>query len=81
MTKIDAYEGVHFEVTDHVATITLARPKSLNAMDSKVHRAIISIIDEIDDTESVKVVARSQLLPQFTGIASAGDWNWLWHAT
>jgi enoyl-CoA hydratase/carnithine racemase len=56
MIKINAYEGVHFEVTDHVATITLARPKSLNAMDSNVHRAIISIIDEIDDTESVKVV-------------------------
>ena len=56
MTKKDAYEGVQFEVTDNVATITLSRPKSLNAMDSNVHRAIVSIIDEVDDTESIKVV-------------------------
>ena len=56
MTEKNAYEGVHFAVIESVATITLARPNSLNAMDSNVHRAIISIIDKIDDTESIRVV-------------------------
>lgn len=44
---------VGFEVTDHVATITLNRPEKHNAMDAEMYDAISSHLSEIDSNDDI----------------------------
>jgi crotonobetainyl-CoA hydratase len=48
--------GVHFELEDHVARITIDRPEVRNAIDSAAERALQEIWADIEGDRSVRVV-------------------------
>ncbi|PWK16344.1 enoyl-CoA hydratase-related protein [Tumebacillus permanentifrigoris] len=50
------YENILFEVRDHIAFITLNRPKSLNALNSALLRELGHLLDEIRASEDIRVV-------------------------
>lgn len=47
---------VHFEVRDHVATVTIDRPEVLNAIDAQTERDIASIWDTIEADRNIRAV-------------------------
>ncbi|QFY12517.1 crotonase [Nonomuraea phyllanthi] len=47
---------VRLEVADHVARVTIDRPKVLNAVDEKTHRALRDIWERIEADRDVRVV-------------------------
>lgn len=47
---------VHFEIADHVATVTIDRPEVLNAVDAATDRELNRIFDAIEADRSVRVV-------------------------
>lgn len=50
------YENILFEVRDHIALITLNRPKSLNALNSALLRELGHLLDQIKVNEEIRVV-------------------------
>jgi len=50
------YETVLYEVDDHVATITLNRPRALNAFNTQLRRELIAAIRTAADDDGVRVV-------------------------
>ncbi|MGF1599332.1 MAG: crotonase/enoyl-CoA hydratase family protein [Acidimicrobiales bacterium] len=51
-----SYETIRYEVDDHVATITLNRPERLNAFNGTMRTELLSLFDEIDADDDVRVV-------------------------
>lgn len=51
-----SYETIIFEHKDHVATITINRPKALNALNSQLLRELSGVLDEIVENEEMRVV-------------------------
>jgi enoyl-CoA hydratase/carnithine racemase len=50
------YTQIIYEVTDHVATITLNRPEQLNAFTGLMMRELIDAFDRVDADDDVRVV-------------------------
>ena len=50
------YTQIIYEVTDHIATITLDRPEQLNAFTGTMMREVIDALDRVDDDDEVRVV-------------------------
>jgi len=52
----DAVDEVRFEVTDHVARVTIDRPAVLNAVDGPTHERLCEIWDSIEADRDVRAV-------------------------
>jgi enoyl-CoA hydratase/carnithine racemase len=50
------YETIHYQVEDHIATITLNRPDRLNAFNHQVQTDLIGALDRIDADDEVRAV-------------------------
>ncbi|MFP3980060.1 MAG: enoyl-CoA hydratase/isomerase family protein [Desulfobacterales bacterium] len=50
------YETILFEVADAIATITVNRPKSLNALNSQVVEEMLAAVDEISANDEIRAV-------------------------
>lgn len=50
------FEQIRYEVSDHVATITLHRPDAMNAFTGTMMHEIIAAFDEIDADDDVRAV-------------------------
>ncbi|MDR7328388.1 enoyl-CoA hydratase-related protein [Corynebacterium guangdongense] len=50
---MNTYETILVEHAERVVTITLNRPKALNALNSTVMREVVSVIRELDDSDEV----------------------------
>lgn len=50
------YENILFEVRDHIAFITLNRPKALNALNSALLRELGHLLDEIKVNSDIRAV-------------------------
>jgi enoyl-CoA hydratase/carnithine racemase len=59
-----------FEVSDHIATITLNRPAKLNAFTDAMLAALVNAVDECDQRDDVRVVV---LTGAGRGFCSGGD--------
>ncbi|MEM7339361.1 MAG: crotonase/enoyl-CoA hydratase family protein [Actinomycetota bacterium] len=51
-----SYETLLYEVSDHVATITLNRPEALNAFNTQMMTELLALFDEIDADDDVRAV-------------------------
>ena len=51
-----AYDTILYDVTDNVLTITLNRPKKLNAFNTKMMREMIDAFDRADADDRVKAI-------------------------
>ncbi len=51
-----SYSQIAYEVADHVATITLDRPKRLNAFTVTMQRELCAVVDEVDADPEVRAV-------------------------
>src|SRR6476469_2265450 len=51
-----SYQQIAYEVADHVATITLDRPKRLNAFTVTMQRELCAVVDEVDADPEVRAV-------------------------
>jgi enoyl-CoA hydratase/carnithine racemase len=51
-----AYEFIRYELADHIATITLARPEKLNAINGAMVRELIAAFEAADADDEVRVV-------------------------
>lgn len=51
-----SYETIRYEVADGIATVTLNRPDVYNAMNAQMTRELISVFDETDRDDAVRVV-------------------------
>ncbi|MEM7542797.1 MAG: crotonase/enoyl-CoA hydratase family protein [Pseudomonadota bacterium] len=51
-----AYEQIIYDVSDHVATITLNRPEKLNAFTPQMVDELLAVFDEVDADDNVKAV-------------------------
>ena len=51
-----AYEHIVLDVTDHVATLTLNQPDSLNAMSPEMGQEIRTAVDELNQRDDARVV-------------------------
>jgi crotonobetainyl-CoA hydratase len=49
-------DGVRFEVTDHVARVTIDRPQVLNAVDAATHERLSQIWEQIEHDRDVRAV-------------------------
>ena len=49
-------EDLRYEVADHVATVTFARPDKLNAFRARTMREFLAVLDEIDADDDVRAV-------------------------
>ncbi len=56
MTDPSSFQQIAYEVSDHVATITLARPDKLNAFTATMGRELIEAFDLIDADDDVRAV-------------------------
>ena len=63
-------ENLLFEVTDHVAVITLNRPEKLNAFTGPMLHGMVALLDECDARDDVRVVI---LTGAGRGFSSGGD--------
>ena len=59
-----------FEVSDHIATLTLNRPAKLNAFTDEMLSALVQAVDECDQRDDVRVVV---LTGAGRGFCSGGD--------
>lgn len=50
------FETIHYDVADHIATITLNRPDRLNAFNSTMAQEIIAALDRADADDDVRCV-------------------------
>jgi len=51
-----ALEDIRYDVADHVATVTFARPDKLNAFRARTMRELLGVLDEIDADDAVRAV-------------------------
>ncbi len=51
-----ASDDVHFELVDHVVTITFARPERLNAFRAETLRLFVEMLDRVDADDDVRAV-------------------------
>ncbi len=51
-----AFEQIAYEVSDHVATITLNRPEKLNAFTATMGREFIAALDLADADDDVRAI-------------------------
>lgn len=51
-----AFESIRYEVTDRIATITLARPEKLNAVSGAMIHEVIAALDGADADDDVRAV-------------------------
>ena len=51
-----AYECIRYEVADHVATLTLARPEKMNAINGAMVREMIAALQAADGDDEVRAV-------------------------
>jgi enoyl-CoA hydratase len=51
-----AHSTLRLEVADGIATVTLARPEALNAMNRAFWQEMVDVFTEIDETEGARVV-------------------------
>jgi enoyl-CoA hydratase/carnithine racemase len=49
-------EDLRYDVADHVATITFARPDKLNAFRARTMRELLELLDTVDTDDDVRVV-------------------------
>ena len=64
-------EAVLFSVENHVATITLNRPKSLNSMNDKLIDGLHEALDRAEPDEEIRCVVQlltNRLLPWLTAL-------------
>ena len=47
---------ISYDVTDHIATVTLNRPEQLNAFTGRMMHEVISVFDQIDADDDVRAV-------------------------
>ena len=47
------YDFLKFEVTDHLAKLTLDRPESMNALNPPLWNSIIEAMKEVRDNKSI----------------------------
>jgi enoyl-CoA hydratase/carnithine racemase len=47
-------EDIRYDVADHVATVTFARPDKLNAFRARTMREFLAVLDEIDADDAVR---------------------------
>jgi len=52
----DDLEDLRYEVQDHVATVTFARPDKLNAFRARTLREFLDVLDRIDADDAVRAV-------------------------
>src|SRR3954466_3982697 len=50
------YTQIHYDVVDHIATITLNRPEQLNAFTGVMMNEMIDAFDRLDDDDDVRAV-------------------------
>ena len=50
------YDEIRYDVTDHIATLTLHRPDKLNAFTPVMKREMIEALDDADSDDDVRVV-------------------------
>jgi len=50
------YNNILFEVNDHIATITINRPKSLNALNTEVLNEIFQAVESVAANEEIRVL-------------------------
>jgi enoyl-CoA hydratase/carnithine racemase len=53
---VTAFEHIRYDVADGVATVTLHRPDTLNAVDSRMLREMIAAFDRADADDAVRAV-------------------------
>lgn len=63
-------ENFTFEVSDHIATLTLNRPAKLNAFTNEMLEALVASIDDCQDNEDIRVVI---LTGTGRGFSTGGD--------
>lgn len=62
--------GLHFEVADRVATLTLARADRLNSLTFEIYGRLVSLFAELESDERVRVVV---VRGEGPGFCSGGD--------
>ncbi len=50
-----AYSTILFEINDNIATITINRPKSLNALNTEVLNEIFQAVESVAANEEIRV--------------------------
>src|SRR5690242_16289983 len=50
------FEDLRYDVVDHVATVTFARPEALNAFRAQTLREFLAVMDHIDADDDVRAV-------------------------
>jgi len=50
------YEGIKYEVEDHVLTLTLNRPEKLNALNGPMHDEMLDALDRAEADDDIRVV-------------------------
>ena len=63
-------ENFTFEVSEHIATLTLNRPAKLNAFTNEMLEALVASIDDCQDNEDIRVVI---LTGTGRGFSTGGD--------
>ncbi|MDA3897903.1 MAG: enoyl-CoA hydratase-related protein [Desulfobacteraceae bacterium] len=51
-----AYNNILFDITDNIATVTINRPKSLNALNAEVLNEIFQVVESIAANEKIRVL-------------------------
>ncbi|MEX2327208.1 MAG: enoyl-CoA hydratase-related protein, partial [Pseudomonadales bacterium] len=51
-----SYECLHYDVSDHIATVTLNRPEKLNAINGELREALGEVCTAIYEDDEVRVV-------------------------
>ena len=64
------YEAVLYDVRDKIATITMNRPKKMNALDHALWRDLIDAFDEAEKDRAVRVI-----ILKGSGRAFSSGWN------
>ncbi len=50
------HQTIRYDLQDHIATVTLARPEKLNAFNTTMRHELLSAFDEIDADDNVRAV-------------------------
>ena len=67
------YETIDYEVTDHVATVTLNRPDRLNAFTGQMMNEMIAMLDHTDADDDVRAIIVTGAGRGFCAGADLGD--------